>query len=148
MKVTELISNNKIAEIYGIDIKWRDFYNYNSPYKSVSFCTEYFLVKVFDIALSSECYLFETILKSGNYSDDDFDFMAEERRQNVQALKEEFKAKNDPIKKQAQKDYLSEQKELQKRGNIAVLHLNPIDDLAKANQIMKENNCSEILWVK
>ena len=26
--------------------------------------------------------------------------------------------------------------------------LNPIDDLAKANQIMKENNCSEILWVK
>ena len=41
-----------------------------------------------------------------------------------------------------------EQKEQQKRGNIAVLHLNPCDDLAKANQIMKENNCSEILWVK
>ena len=43
---------------------------------------------------------------------------------------------------------MNEQKLLQKRGNIAVLHLNPCDDLAKANQIMKENNCSEILWVK
>ena len=43
---------------------------------------------------------------------------------------------------------MNEQKEQQKRGNIAVLHLNPCDDLAKANQIMKENNCSEILWVK
>jgi ATP phosphoribosyltransferase regulatory subunit len=43
---------------------------------------------------------------------------------------------------------MNEQKVQQKRGNIAVLHLNPCDDLAKANQIMKENNCSEILWVK
>jgi ATP phosphoribosyltransferase regulatory subunit len=43
---------------------------------------------------------------------------------------------------------MNEQKELQKRGNIAVLHLNPCDDLAKANQIMKENNCTEILWIK
>ena len=43
---------------------------------------------------------------------------------------------------------MNEQKEQQKKGNIAVLHLNPCDDLAKANQIMKENNCSEILWVK
>ena len=43
---------------------------------------------------------------------------------------------------------MNEQKELQKSGNIAVLHLNPCDDLAKANQIMKENNCTEILWVK
>ena len=43
---------------------------------------------------------------------------------------------------------MNEQKVLQKRGNIAVLHLNPCDDLAKANQIMRENNCSEILWVK
>ena len=42
---------------------------------------------------------------------------------------------------------MNEQKELQKRGNIAVLHLNPCDDLGKANQIMNENNCSEILWV-
>ena len=43
---------------------------------------------------------------------------------------------------------MNEQKVLQNKGNIAVLHLNPCDDLAKANQIMKENNCSEILWVK
>ena len=43
---------------------------------------------------------------------------------------------------------MNEQKEQQKRGNIAVLHLNPCDDLAKANKIMKENNCTEILWVK
>ncbi len=43
---------------------------------------------------------------------------------------------------------MNEQKELQKNGNIAVLYLNPCNDLAKANQIMKENNCTEILWVK
>ncbi len=43
---------------------------------------------------------------------------------------------------------LDEQKELQKRGNIAILHLNPCDDLTKANLIMKENNCNEIKWVK
>ncbi len=43
---------------------------------------------------------------------------------------------------------MNEQKELQKSGNIAVLHLNPCNDLAKANQIMRENNCNEIFWVK
>ena len=43
---------------------------------------------------------------------------------------------------------MNEQKEQQKKGNITVLHLNPCSDLVKANQIMKENNCSEILWVK
>jgi len=43
---------------------------------------------------------------------------------------------------------MNEQKVQQNKGNITVLHLNPCDDLAKANQIMKENNCSEILWVK
>jgi ATP phosphoribosyltransferase regulatory subunit len=43
---------------------------------------------------------------------------------------------------------MNEQKELQKIGIIAVLHLNPCNDLAKANQIMRENNCTEILWVK
>ena len=40
--------------------------------------------------------------------------MAEERRQNAQAIKEEFKAKYDPINEQAKKDFLSEQKEMQK----------------------------------
>ena len=43
---------------------------------------------------------------------------------------------------------MNEQKVQQKKGNITVLHLNPCDDLVKANQIMKENNCSDILWVK
>ena len=43
---------------------------------------------------------------------------------------------------------MNEQKAQQKKGNIALLHLNPCDDLAKAHQIMKENNCSEIMWVK
>ena len=43
---------------------------------------------------------------------------------------------------------MNEQKKLQKSGNIAVLHLNPCNDLAKANQIMQENNCTEIYWVK
>ena len=43
---------------------------------------------------------------------------------------------------------MNEQKVQQKKGNIAVLHLNPCDDIDKANQIMIENNCSEILWVK
>jgi len=43
---------------------------------------------------------------------------------------------------------MNEQKELQKRGNIAILHLNPCYDLNKANQIMEENNCTDIKWVK
>ena len=43
---------------------------------------------------------------------------------------------------------INEQKRLQKSGNIAVLHLNPCKNLAKAKQIMIENNCTEILWVK
>jgi ATP phosphoribosyltransferase regulatory subunit len=43
---------------------------------------------------------------------------------------------------------MNEQKELQKNGNVALLHLNPCDDMTKANQIMKENNCTEIFWVK
>ena len=42
---------------------------------------------------------------------------------------------------------MNEQKEQQKIGNIAILHLNPCNDLSKANQIMKENNCTEIKWV-
>ena len=40
------------------------------------------------------------------------------------------------------------QKELQNKGLITILHLNPCDDISKANLIMKENNCSEIIWVK
>jgi len=43
---------------------------------------------------------------------------------------------------------MNEQKEIQNRGNIAILHLNPCYDLNKANQIMEENNCTDIKWVK
>ena len=42
---------------------------------------------------------------------------------------------------------LNKQKELQKKGIITILHLNTCNDLVEANMIMKENNCSEILWV-
>jgi len=43
---------------------------------------------------------------------------------------------------------MNEQKVLQNRGNIAVLHLNPCNDLAKANEIMREHNCTEIIWIQ
>ena len=35
----------------------------------------------------------------------------------------------------------------QNKGIITILHLNTCNDLVEANMIMKENNCSEILWV-
>ncbi len=105
-------ANDKVNKIYAIETKWEDLFD--SPYEIESLCNEYFLIKEFDVDLSSECYSFETILKSGNYSDEDFDFMPEERRQNAQALIEEFKAKYDQINKQAKEDYLSEQKEMKK----------------------------------
>jgi hypothetical protein len=115
-KQSKEFANDKITKIYAIETKWEDLFD--SPYEIESLCNEYFLIKEFDIDLSSECYLFETILKTilktGNYSDEDFDFMTEERRQNAQALIEEFKAKYDQINKQAIEDYLSEQKEMQK----------------------------------
>jgi hypothetical protein len=111
-KQSKEFANDKITKIYAIETKWEDLFD--SPYEIESLCNEYFLIKEFDIDLSSECYLFETILKSGNYSDEDFDFMPKERRQNAQVLIEEFKAKYDQINKQAKEDYLSEQKEMQK----------------------------------
>ena len=43
---------------------------------------------------------------------------------------------------------MNHQKELQKKGDIVILHLNPCEDLSKAHQIMVDNNCSKILWVK
>ena len=43
---------------------------------------------------------------------------------------------------------LKKQKDLQNNGLITILHLNPCDDTSQANLIMKENNCTEILWVK
>ncbi len=41
-----------------------------------------------------------------------------------------------------------EQKELQKKGVVAILYLNPCNENTKANILMKENNCSEIKWIK
>ena len=41
-----------------------------------------------------------------------------------------------------------EQKALQKKGVIAILHLNPCNENTKANILMKEHNCSEIQWIK
>ena len=43
---------------------------------------------------------------------------------------------------------LTIQKEIQKKGIVAILHLNPCNDSKKANYIRSENNCTEILWVK
>ena len=43
---------------------------------------------------------------------------------------------------------LIEQKKLQKNGIITILYLNACNDIAKANLIMKENNCTEIKWIK
>ena len=41
-----------------------------------------------------------------------------------------------------------EQKILQKKGIVTILHLNPCNDLTNANQIMNEHNCTEIQWIK
>ena len=43
---------------------------------------------------------------------------------------------------------LNEQQKLQKKGIVTILHLNPCNDIAAANIIMNENNCTEIIWVK
>ena len=41
-----------------------------------------------------------------------------------------------------------EQKALHKKGVISILYLNPCNEIAKANILMKEHNCSEIQWIK
>ncbi len=115
-KYSKEFTNDKIAEIYGIDVK-------NSPYKLLSVCNE---LRELDKEKYTECFYFETFLKSGNYSGDDLDFMADERRQNADLLKEEFKTKYDSIKKQAKEVYLPQQKEMQglyvKRKSEKVLY--------------------------
>jgi len=110
-KQSKEFANDKITKIYAIETKWEDLFD--SPYEIESLCNEYFLIKEFDIDLSNECYLFETILKV-EIIVMRFWFYAQRRRQNAQALIEEFKAKYDQINKQAKEDYLSEQKEMQK----------------------------------
>ena len=41
-----------------------------------------------------------------------------------------------------------EQKALHKKGVVSILYLNPCNESAKANILMKEHNCSEIQWIK
>ncbi len=43
---------------------------------------------------------------------------------------------------------INEQKVLQKKGIVTILHLNPCNENAKANILMKEHNCTEIKWIK
>ena len=43
---------------------------------------------------------------------------------------------------------INEQKALQKKGIITILYLNPCNENSKANILMKEHNCTEILWIK
>ncbi len=43
---------------------------------------------------------------------------------------------------------INEQKALQKKGIITILYLNPCNENSKANNLMKEHNCTEIQWIK
>ena len=43
---------------------------------------------------------------------------------------------------------INEQKILQKKGIVTILHLNPCNEVAKANLLMREHNCTEIQWIK
>ena len=42
---------------------------------------------------------------------------------------------------------ITEQKALQQKGIITILYLNPCNENLKANNLMKEHNCTEIKWV-
>ena len=42
---------------------------------------------------------------------------------------------------------INQQKALQKKGIPTILHLNPCNENAKANILMKEHNCTEIQWI-
>lgn len=43
---------------------------------------------------------------------------------------------------------IKKQNELQKKGIITILYLNPCNENSKANILMKEHNCTEIQWIK
>ena len=43
---------------------------------------------------------------------------------------------------------INEQKVLQNKGIITILHLNPCNEITKANLLTKEHNCNEIKWIK
>ncbi len=42
---------------------------------------------------------------------------------------------------------INEQKVLQNQGVVTILHLNPCNDITKANLLMNEHNCTEIKWI-
>jgi len=43
---------------------------------------------------------------------------------------------------------IEEQKRLHQKGIITILEINPCNDISISESLMKENNCSEIKWVK
>ena len=43
---------------------------------------------------------------------------------------------------------INEQKILQEKGIVTILHLNPCNEITKANHLMREHNCTEIQWIK
>ena len=43
---------------------------------------------------------------------------------------------------------IEEQKRLHERGIITILEINPCNDISNAQNLMRENNCSKIKWIK
>ncbi len=43
---------------------------------------------------------------------------------------------------------INEQKALQQKGIITILYMNPCNENSKANNLMREHNCTEIQWIK
>ena len=43
---------------------------------------------------------------------------------------------------------IEEQKKLHERGIITILEINPCNNISTSKNLMMENNCSEIKWVK
>ena len=43
---------------------------------------------------------------------------------------------------------IEEQKKLHEKGIITILEINPCNDILLSEKLMKENNCSEIKWIK
>ena len=68
-------------------------------------------------------------------------------RKKTGAVQDVLQTKKESYEKQIQILNDSHEKELQKKGTIAILHLNPCKDSEKANHIKNENNCTDILWV-
>ena len=43
---------------------------------------------------------------------------------------------------------IEEQKKLHEKGIITILEINPCSDISLSEKLRKENNCSEIKWIK